>query len=194
MKKPAALLILFVVMIFPQTILSQESEHEAKEELNETHEEAHQEFHRHAIGIFLSHTFISQGVRNNDRDWLVAPSWGLIYNYNLSERWAIGLHNDLIIEEFVVEDRRGNVADLERSFPFSTAVIGTYRLSEHWALAAGGGAEWEKNDNFGLVRVGAEYGIHIPGIKMEVIFTLNYDILIDAYDSFNIGIGIAKLF
>ena len=194
MKKISALAILFALTMFPQTILSQEEEHEAHEEENKMHEEEHQEFHRHAIGIFLSHTFISQGVQDNDRDWLVAPSWSLIYNYNISERWAIGLHNDLIIEEFVVEDRRGNVADLERSFPFSTAIIGTYRLSEHWAFAAGGGAEWERNENFGMVRVGAEYGIHIPGIKMEVLFGLNYDILIDAYDSFNIGIGIAKLF
>ena len=194
MKKTGAILVLFVLMIFPLTLLSQEAEHEAHEELNEEQEESHHKFHRHAIGIFLSHTFISQGVQDNDRNWLVAPSWGLIYNYNLSERWAIGLHNDLIIEEFVVEDRRGNIEGLERSFPFSTAIIGTYRLSEHWAFAAGAGAEWEKNENFGMVRFGAEYGIHITGLNLEVLFALNYDVLIDAYDSFNIGIGIAKLF
>ena len=183
-------------------VFAQEKEQEDSH--GDTHIEGHQEQHgeaaedepfaRHNISLFLSHSFISQGIRDRDRDWLVAPSWGLNYNYFFNKKWAIGWHNDLIIEEFVVEDNRAGTEELERSFPFSTLLVGTYRLSEHWGFSAGGGAEWEKNENFGVVRVGAEYGIHIHQLKMEMVFAFNYDILIDAYDSFNLGFGISKFF
>ncbi|MGK0323852.1 MAG: hypothetical protein ACJAR4_001897, partial [Psychroserpens sp.] len=39
-----------------------------------------------------------------------------------------------------------------------------------------------------------EYGIEIPIKEMEVIFAFNYDVIFVAYDSFNLGIGIAKKF
>ena len=194
MKFTRQLFIIVISLGFGLAVSGQEAPYKQHKKSEEDHGESHSSFHRHSIAVFLSHTFISQGIRDNDRDWLVAPSWGLFYNYHLSEKWAIGLHGDLIIEEFVVEDRRGEFEDLERSFPFSTLIVGSYRVSEHWAFALGGGAEWEKNENFAMIRFGAEYGIQVPAFNMEIIFALNYDVLIDAYDSFNIGIGVAKLF
>ncbi len=194
MKKTSVILIFIIGLCFNQSIFSQEKEEESNEETHESHEESHEEFHRHSIAMFISHTFISQGIQDNDRDWLVAPSWDLAYHYRFSERWAIGVHFDLILEDFVVRDRRTGREELQRSFPFSTAIMGSYKPSEHWAFSLGGGAEWEESENFGMVRLGVEYAIPIPVINMEVLFGLDYDILFDAYDSFNIGIGIAKLF
>ena len=186
------------LMILCNTVLFAQEETETnkkdEKEKERLYRAEHEEFYRHSITLAITHSFISQGVRDNDRDWLSAPSWGLNYNYHFNERWALGWHNDLIIEEFVVEDRRNDTEDLERSFPFSTLLVGTIKTNKHWGFSLGGGAEWEKNENFGMVRFGVEYGIDVPQRKMEIIFAFNYDMLIEAYDSFNIGIGIGKLF
>ena len=185
-------LILCNTMLFSQE--DKETGNEETKEESRLYKAEHEEFYHHSITFALTHSFISQGVRDNDRDWLSAPSFGLNYNYHFNERWALGWHNDLIIEEFVVEDTRNDTENLERSFPFSTLLVGTIKTDRHWAFSFGGGAEWERNENFGMVRIGVEYGIDVPQRKMEIIFGFNYDILIEAYDSFNIGIGIGKLF
>jgi hypothetical protein len=54
--------------------------------------------------------------------------------------------------------------------------------------------EWEKNENFIVLRFGTEYGLELNENGLELVFALNYDALIDAYDSINLGIGINKFF
>lgn len=160
----------------------------------ETNEEEIESSKKHSLAFFLSHSFISQGVIDGDREWLAVPSFALNYNYSFNEKWSLGLHTDLIIEDFVVEREGSNGEVLERELPFSTLIVGSHKLSESFGLALGFGAEWETNESFAVVRIGAEYGIEIPVKEMEVIFAFNYDIIFDAYDSFNLGIGIAKKF
>ncbi len=150
-------------------------------------------FH-HAIAVVLSHSYISQGIVDGNRRWLNVPSWGLNYNYRLGDKWFLGWHNDIIIEEFVVEDTREETEELERDFPISSMIVGTFKPNEHWGFALGAGAEWEKDESFALIRVGAEYSLPLKVAGLEIMFTLNYDILVNAYDSMNLGIGIVKLF
>ena len=142
----------------------------------------------------MSHSFISQGKIDGDREWLAVPSLALNYNYKISEKWSIGLHNDIIIESFVVEHEEPDEDILEREHPISNLIVGSYKLSEPWSLAFGAGAEWEKNETFALLRFGTEYGLELKNESLELLFAFNYDLLIDAYDSFNLGIGIAKRF
>ena len=149
---------------------------------------------RHSIAFLVSHTHITKGIRNGDTESISVPSFGINYNYRLAEKWAIGLHTDIIIEEFVVERRIFEEGRLERERPVATILAGTYKITEGLGLVAGFGAEWEKSENFALIRLGTDYGFHIPGPGMEVIIGLNYDILVDSYNSVNFGIGIAKLF
>lgn len=182
MKFQGIVLLILIFFLLPLTGISQEEKEEEEQ------------FYHHSIGIFLSHSYISQGRVNGDKQWLNAPSWALNYNYNFNENWSLGWHNDIIIEEFIVEDVREDNKLLERSFPFSTMLVGTYKPKENWGFALGGGVEFEENESFGLIRLGIEYGIPIPGPRLEVLFSLNYDILIDAYDSINFGIGIARPF
>lgn len=187
MKLKTILPFLICMFMLPIVVVGQEAEehHSLEEE---------KELHHHSITLSLSHSFISLGVKDGDRDWLMVPSWAINYNYKFDERWSLGLHNDIIFEEFIVEDTRENTEQLERSYPISSILVTTYMPIEGWGLALGGGLEYEKNESFGLVRIGTEYALSIPKGKLEVVFALNYDILIDAYDSINIGIGIAKLF
>ena len=189
-------------------LFSQEHENNPEEANTEIHEQHEEHLHKHAVSFFMSHTHISTGLENGQTKRLILASLGFNYNYNITEKWAIGLHNDLIIEDFEVEDPNAeghnpeslskfyeeeSIAKIERSKPLSSAIMVSYKPIEHLVLMAGGGMEFSKNDNFGLIRLGLEIPFHIPN-NWEVLGAVAYDFNIDAYNSFTLGIGIAKLF
>ncbi|WP_191858231.1 hypothetical protein [Hanstruepera ponticola] len=151
------------------------------------------EIHHHSISILLGHTTIFQGFENGERKTESEPSWAINYNYMFNDKWALGLHNDIIIENFVVEKTSGDEI-LERNTPITSLIVGTYKIFDGFGVELGGGLEFDKNESFGVARIGAEYGIEITKHNLEVLISLDYDIVIDAYDGLNIGIGIAKLF
>ena len=180
MKKTIGLL--SFLLIFSTGLIAQEEtqQHEANK--------------NHSISFLVSHAYISQGKIDGERKFLAAPAIGINYNYKISEKWSIGLHNDIIIESFLIENSLESEETLEREYPISNLLVGTYKITEAWGLALGAGIEWEKNENFGVIRVGTEYGLEINESGLEVVFSINYDALIDAYDSLNFGIGINKFF
>ncbi|NRA93826.1 MAG: hypothetical protein HRU26_14325 [Psychroserpens sp.] len=168
--------------------ISQEAE-------EEHHEEEHSEhLEHHSLSFAISHAYISQGKKDGDREWLAAPALALNYNFKINDKWSVGLHNDIIIESFVVEDPNNSEELLEREYPICNLLVGTYKLTESWAVAVGTGIEWERNENFGVLRIGTEYGLELNKEGLEVAFGINYDALFNAYDSFNFGIGITKFF
>ena len=177
-KKVVLLSILFI------TFLSYSQENEANE---------HEELNHHSISFLISHTIITEGIEGDEKSLISVPSWALNYNYSFNEKWAIGLHNDVIIEDFVIEKNKDEEI-IERSTPIASIIVGTYKITEGFGIELGVGMEFEKSENFGVARIGAEYGIEIPNKKLEVLFAIDYDILFNAYNSFNLGIGIAKLF
>jgi len=165
----------------------------AQEEEGDDHEKEEQ--HRHSIGLTLSHSFIGKGLNEDGgRKIITVPSWGLKYNYHINEKWAIGWHNDLLIERFVIERPEEEGGSLERNFPIASLIMASHALGDKgWGFSFGAGIEWEENENFGVIRAGLEYAVELPK-KWEVVFEGNYDIMIEAYDSFTLGICIYKLF
>ena len=206
------ILFLTAIFIFISCNYSFSQEHDphaTDEKVHKVIEDADQEAHhkKHAISAVISHTHINSGVKNNTGDnWIALPSFGLNYNYSFNEKWAIGLHNDIIVEEFIIEDanahsnevvlhknEEADIEGIERSHPIASAVMITYKPFKHIAFLAGGGMEFSKEENFALIRLGLEFPFHIPN-DWEVFGVTAFDINIDAYNSFTFGIGIAKLF
>jgi hypothetical protein len=148
----------------------------------------------HSLGLIISHTQISQGIQDNgNRKWLSVPSWGINYNYVFSSKWAIGLHTDIVVEDYVVEQHLKSSSNetLERSYPIGSAVMATYKPFKHFYFLLGAGGEFEKNENFFMLRAGVEYSIHLPK-NWELVIPLTNDLKFNAYNSFNIGIGMVK--
>jgi len=191
--------LLVTILIFFSDFYSYSQETEHKKEQEEHHK-------KHAVSLVISHTHIRSGVKNDTGDkWISLPSFGINYNYAFNEKWALGLHTDIIVEEFIVEDKNesGNeyfakkgeaeISGIKRSFPIAPAIMLSYKPMEHLALMAGGGMEFSEEENFALVRFGVEVPFHIPN-NWEIFGALTYDINIDAYDGLTFGFGIAKLF
>ena len=113
------------------------------------------------------------------------------YNYSLSERWALGVHGDIIVETFEVEHGSGDEEEvLERKYPVSLVGAASYKVIDHLAVQAGGGIETDGSETFGLVRFGLEPFMRLSS-RIELLLNLSYDIKIDAYDNWTIGFGIA---
>lgn len=151
------------------------------------------DFHHHSIAVLINHTTIFKGLKGGEKTAISVPSWALDYSYSFNEKWSLGLHNDIIIENFLIEKSSDGEA-IERNTPIASVIVGSYKLTEHFGVELGAGMEFEKDENFVLARIGAEYAIEIPKHNLEVLFALDYDIIFEAYNSFNIGFGIAKLF
>ena len=156
-------------------------------------EEASREEGRHEISILIAHTHVSAGLEQVGRSsWLVLPAWGLNYNFWVNEHWALGLHTDLINENFLVEEFDGEKV-LERDRPIAPALMLTYRPHEHWSFLLGGGIEFASEEDLTLLRGGTEYTVHLSG-AWETCASLAYDLRIDAYESWTLGIGLARRF
>ncbi len=164
---------------------------DVESEMEKEFEEEEEEESRHFLSIMVAHDHVSQGIRNGERAWLSLPSFMLAYNYMISERFAIGLAGDIIVEQFEFEvDEGEEMAVFERSYPIALVATGTYRPIKHLGILAGGGFEYAKEETFGLVRFGIEPYLKISP-HLELVLNVSYDIKINAYDNWNLGFGVA---
>jgi len=91
--------------------------------------ETEEKLNRHSVGFMLSHTNISQGIKDGNRKWLSLPSFALDYNFNINSKWQIGIHNDIVIEKFIVST--ADEKELERSTPIASAVVLGYKVGKY---------------------------------------------------------------
>lgn len=144
----------------------------------------------HNVSFLLSHTYVSEGVVDGNREWLILPSVALDYNYFFSPKWSIGLHNDFIFENYKIEK---DDEQFERTTPIASAVTAGYKPGAHFTYQFGLGGEFASEENFFLIRFGVEYNLELPK-EWELIANFVYDVKWSAYDSYSIGIGISKSF
>jgi hypothetical protein len=194
---------LFLIFLSVSSAAQESNIHEVHTDV--AHEGENEVPHKkHALSASLNHTIIFSGVKNNEEKASIGvPSFGINYNYALSIRWIIGLHNDIIMEDFLVaggsgesnrsEGGEGEIGVIERGRPVSSALMVTFKPIEKLGIMAGAGREFSKHEDYTVLRFGLESPIHLPH-HWEVFGALSYDIMIDAYNSLTYGIGVAKLF
>ena len=167
------------------------------------HDKSHEVHKKHVLSASINHTVIFAGIKDGNTKSITLPSFGLNYTYFFNNKWAIGLHNDIILEDFFVKEsdsfatRSGseeeNISVIERGTPISACIMGIYKPIPYLGLMAGVGREFSSHEDFTVIRFGMEAPFHLPR-NWEVFGVLTYDININAYESLTYGIGIAKLF
>lgn len=145
-----------------------------------------------SIGVLIGHSIIPKGSKNGLTTAIITPSWAVDYNYSFSNGITIGWHNEIIIESFEYEPIEDNSIVIERSRPIATCITAGYNYNS-FLFYAGGGLETAPEGNYGLLRLGADYAIEMVW-DLEFVVALNWDLKIDAYDSYGISAGIAKRF
>ena len=98
-----------------------------------------------------------------------------------------------MIEDFSVKDHGDEEKTIARTKPFAAVPVGVFKPKEHSSFIAGMGAEFAKEGNFALTRLGYEYGWELLN-HWELSAALTYDIKWNAYNTWTIGLGVSKFF
>jgi hypothetical protein len=155
------------------------------------------EHHLHnSIGFGLSHTHVFNGVLNGKPKWTILPSFLLDYDYHLNERWSLGGHFDMVVENFIfkLEEGSESIQFVERSFPVSFVATGSYKVFKYMSLQLGAGGEFVlEGENYPLIRGGLDFEYEV-GELYEVFLNASYDYRFEAYHSLTVGLGIKRFF
>ncbi len=176
-------LIWILLFLIPHITIAQE------EEAGEREMESESEELRHFISLSFGYTYIPGGaeVDATEADGFLVPSVGFDYMYKLAPRWEIGTMMDVELDHYLVVDK-----DLERENAFIAAVIGLYKVTPRFSLFAGGGMEFEHNENLAVLRVGADSPIPL-GRDWILAPTLIFDFK-EGYDTWSLAVSIGKEF
>jgi hypothetical protein len=158
-------------------------------------EESHVQYHslkgKHRVTLGLGHTQLSENKGENERGLLAVASWSLNYDYWISDQWAIGLQNDVLLESFVIETEHSE--EIERHYPIAMIPVVLYKPTRHFAFIAGAGTEFAQDENLFLTRLGIEYDFQLPGnwlVGAAGVWDNNWDY----YHSWGLSFTFSKVF
>ena len=144
---------------------------------------------KHIITAALGYTFIPSGAPSgsHEEEGAFVPSIGLDYFYRLGSKWEIGIMSDLELGEYVLIQK-----ELNRENAFLLAAVASYSLTKSLNVFAGGGMEFEKHHNLGVIRLGTEYAF-----KLKKGWVLAPGLLFDfkeGTDTWSLSIAFGKEF
>ena len=145
----------------------------------------------HKITLVMAYSFIDNSFSDQTSDILIVPTFGFNYDYFFNARWGLGLHTDILLQQYKVE-KHGGQEEILRENPVGMAGMVLFKPNHRWTLMAGYGVEVEKNESFQMIRTGVEYGIALPRY-WELGFSLEFDYKIDTYSSLMFGVGFSKM-
>lgn len=151
---------------------------------------------KHQIGLLLGHVHIPSAIINGKKEWRIYPSTSFYYNYWLNNKWALGLHTDIIIEDFLVEKNlsaKNQEQVIERERPLAPALMAVFKPKRHISFSLGFGSEFTKGENLFLLRAEISYAIEIIK-EWEFEIALGNDLRFNAYNTINLGVGVSKSF
>jgi len=179
------LLMAFMVLWISNALLKAQT---VQNESNQTLSHGLKSSHRLTLG--LGHTHLSQGKIEGETEWLPIASWTLNYDYWVSDKWAIGLQNDWILETFIVKQDGGE--ELERKKPWAMVPVAMYKFANSWTAIGGVGAEFSEGRTLTMTRLGLEYGWHLPN-NLEVGLAAVWDGKWGYYNSWGLAFTFSKI-
>ncbi|WP_200975303.1 hypothetical protein [Echinicola sp. 20G] len=177
MKFKNSILLIILSLFFVTPLMAQEE----MEEEGET---------KNRVLFSLGYTWIPQGAELEEMevgDGFFVPAVGFDYFRKIHERWEIGMMWDWELDHYIVISE-----ELERERAMLFALVANYELTEKWAVFAGGGAEFEKNENLAIFRLGTEYAIEMQN-NWEFVPALMFDFK-KGYDTWSLSLGFCKKF
>ena len=145
----------------------------------------------HKITLVMAYSVIDNSFAAETNDILLVPTFGLNYDFFINARWGIGLHTDIMLQQYKVE-KHGGHEEILRENPVAICGMAVFKPHHRWILMAGYGVEVEKHESFQMIRSGVEYGIPLPK-HWELGFTLEFDYKINTYSSLMFGVGFNKM-
>ena len=128
-------------------------EHEA-EHVKENTE--HHEFKSWRIGVGMGQSYLPAGNHSTDKvGILVIPTVGLDIQYWFNPRIGLALKNEFEIISYVINT--DNESEINREYPIISVLAAIYNIKKGPSFYLGAGIEYEKHENFFIVKAGIEY-------------------------------------
>jgi hypothetical protein len=179
-----------VVLAFAILVLELKAqEHTQRNEPQKQHDH-HSLKGANRLTLGLGHSHISQGIVDGKTEWLTMPSWSINFDHWVSDKWAVGIQSDIILQTFVIEDKEG--VEFERERPLTLVPVTIFKPGKRFSMLGGVGGEFAKGHNFVLTRLGVEYGFHLPG-DWEVGAAMVWDNKWNYYNSWGLAFTFSKI-
>ena len=148
---------------------------------------------RHKIGAFLGNAVI-HGVHNTKtghEQYVLAPTFGLDYEYWINHKWAIGTYNEVAHLDIEVEtEEHEEYIKRENAMIFS--IVAVFEPIHNLGIFAGTGIETDSHHTFWIRYMGLEYAI-VRCNNWDISLALGY-VNKDLYDAFTFGVVIGRRF
>ncbi|NME67405.1 hypothetical protein [Flammeovirga aprica] len=159
-------------------------------------EEAHGRLKHHRVALMWGHSYVPKGFSGTNNT-LIVPTIGLEYEYWFSHHFALGLSNDLELQNYVIETSHGE--EFEREYVYIGALMAFVEFAHLWVVGIGPGIEIEHNKNFAVIKASIEREFPIVGKGgWDVTPMLSYELKFrgenGSYDAITFGFAIGKRF
>lgn len=139
-------LLVFSLLFFASLSIYSQHEEENKEDKPIQH---------HKLTLGTGYGLVQRVIHEDGKRELgIIPVLGLNYEFWINHKIGLGLHNDLELSSYVVEDEEGEHIDRENAI--STSLVFLYEPIEGWTLFGGPGYEFEKENSFALFKIGTD--------------------------------------
>ncbi len=144
---------------------------------------------KHLISISLGYAYIHKGASEGSEsaDGVLVPSLGINYFYAISQKFELGIMTDFEFGNYIIIEK-----DLNRENAFIAAAVASYSLTKSFYILAGGGMEFEKNKNLGIIRLGTGYSFNLKNnwlISPEILYDIK-----EGFDTWSFSVVFAKRF
>lgn len=149
-------------------------------------------FKHFRISMSIGQAYIPQ-AQSIDAKFVVLPTLGLDLHYWISQKWGIGLKNDIELARYFVIDGEGGSV-IQRDDPLIIALPALFSPWEgNFTFLLGPGIELESHQNFFVIRCGV--GSHFEvGNHWDFAPEIIYDIKNGNINSITFAIGVGKRF
>lgn len=170
--------------LFALLALAAQAQHGSK---NPKSEPADPHHHRHPfrVSLLLGHGVVPE---IGGSEILFVPTYSLDVDYHLSDRWSLGIRNDIEFEHYIVYTNN------HESMAFKTPLVTTadvfYRLTHNLMVGTGPGLELEAGHLKPVLRMGIEAEVPMND-RWEWTPNIYYYQRADNKHVFNIAVGVA---
>lgn len=143
--------------------------------------------HRAEIGFGFTFIPLAGELEDTDARGLFIPAVRLDYFFRMLPRWEIGFMGNYEIDHYMIVDEQ-----IEIDHAVVLALVGMFKITDHWGVFTGGGAEILPQLTRGIFRLGTEYTI-----DLKKNFTLVPKLFLDFrgnYLTWSAALTIAKKF
>ncbi|MCK5907610.1 MAG: hypothetical protein KAG37_08455 [Flavobacteriales bacterium] len=183
---------LIIALLLPFIVNAQEEHKTHNEHIEGVEHNEHHEFKKWRVALAMSQSYIPRlDLIEGESTAQFIPTNGVevqyFFTHKLSAKWI----NEIEFQNYTVNGADGEYRVRENAYLI--ALVLGYEIYGHLGVFAGGGYEFEKNEDLWVIRLGAEYAFELPG-DWDITPALMYDYKAESHTAYTFSLTIGKKF